>query len=268
MKLKVTQTTVFKQYARDSTQLSPKDKVTVPVGREFQVHSWKPIGQQHTKVALVGQFLGNPPRNTWYVFNPHIRLVRQDGTPLPQPKPPEPSRPTGLPTSKMLNIPYKSQMDNAINPTGACNVTCFAMVFAYFQVRRWSTGQLEDELYRYMDRQGLSRHDPLDLVQMARDYGVISSFTTRASLYDIRKAIAEGRPCIVHGYFTSFGHIIVIRGYNQNGFYVNDPYGEWTPYGYRQGVNGAKLFYSNSLIQGKCSPEGSNYIWLHRLARA
>jgi uncharacterized protein YvpB len=268
MKLKVIQSTVFKQFARDSRQLSPQEKVTVPVGRELEIHSWKPVGKYHMKVALLGQFLGQPPRNTWYVFKPHVQLLDSKGNPPPadsHPKPPAQGLTAGLPTTKMLNIPYKSQMDNWLNPTGACNVTSFAMVMAYFQVRRWSTGQFEDELYNYMERQGLSRHEPVDLAKMAREYGTISDFTTRGSLYDIRKAIAEGRPCIIHGYFTTFGHIIVVRGYDQNGFYVNDPYGEWTSDGYRKGVNGAKLYYSNNLIQSKCSPEGKDYIWLHQL---
>lgn len=269
MKLKVIQSTVFKQYARDSRNLGPAEKVSVPIGREFEVHSWKPVGKYHMKVALFGQFLGSPPRNTWYVFQPHIKLINSQGQPVqPRPTTPRVGGRTQLPRDKMLNVPYKSQMDNWLNPTGACNVTCFAMVMAYFQVRRWGTGQLEDELYRYMERQGLSRHEPGALAQMSRDYGLRNDLTLRGSLDDIRKAIAEGRPCIIHGYFTSFGHIIVVRGYDEAGFYVNDPFGVWTPHGYRKGVNGAKLFYSNQLIQSKCSPEGRNHIWLHRLSRA
>ncbi|MBE9033080.1 C39 family peptidase [filamentous cyanobacterium LEGE 11480] len=268
MKLKVIRSTVFKQYARDSRHLKPQEKVTVPVGREYEIHSWKPVGKYHMKVALFGQFLGSPPRNTWYVFKPHIRLTNSQGKPPTPPPPPASRLKSGLPASKMLNVPYKSQMDNWLNPSGACNVTCFAMVMSYFKVRRWGTGQLEDELYRYMERKGLSRHEPGTLAQMSRHYGLRNNLTLRGSLYDIRKAIAEGRPCIIHGYFTSFGHIVVIRGYNKNGFYVNDPFGEWTRYGYRKGVNGSRLFYSNELIQSKCSPEGKNYMWLHRLSRA
>jgi hypothetical protein len=268
MKIKVIQSTIFKQYARDSSQVLPADKVNVSVGRELAIHSWKPVGKYHMKVALLGQFLGSPPRNTWYVFKPHIQLLDNQGRPpLPpsNPQPPTRSLTAGLPTSKMLNVPYKSQVDNAINPSGACNVTSFAMVMAYFQVRRWDTGQFEDELYSYMERQDLSRHEPLDLAKMAQEYGVISDFSTRSSLDDMRKAIAEGKPCIIHGYFTTFGHIIVVRGYDQDGFYVNDPFGEWTSDGYRKGVNGAKLYYSNNLIQSKCSPEGKDYMWLHQL---
>jgi uncharacterized protein YvpB len=273
MQLKVIQTTVFKQYAQDSRQLRPEDKVTIDRGEIFEIHSWKPIGRYHIKVALVADFLGEPPRNTWYVFKPHVQLTNSQGkTPELPPVPLPAPLPIGLPrlpVTKNLNVPYKSQMDNALNPKGSCNVTCFAMAMAYFQIPgRTQVSQLEDELYRYMLNHRLSRHEPDDLATMAAHYGIESDFTMRANLTDIRKAIAQGKPCIVHGYFTSFGHIIVLRGYDQNGFLVNDPFGEWTRFGYRKGVNGANLHYSNRLIQSKCSPEGSNYIWLHRLSQA
>lgn len=271
MKLKVIQSTVFKQYAQDSTRLRPEDKVTVTAGEAYEIHSWKQVGRYHIKVALVEDFLGAPPRNTWYVFRPHVQLISSGGKP-PELSPSPIVRPIfsgKLPADKNLNVPYKSQMDNVLNPKGSCNVTCFAMVMAYFQLqRRSSMGQLEDELYRYMTNNKLSRHEPQDLAKMAAAYKLKSNFTMRADLQDIRKAIAEGKPCIVHGYFTSFGHIIVIRGYDQKGFWVNDPFGEWTRHGYRKGVNGANLYYSNQLIQSKCSPEGKDYIWLHQLTRA
>ncbi len=344
IQLKVVQDTVFKQTTEDAIQLPPEDKVSVPTGRVLNIHSWKVVDRSYLKIALMGDFLGNPPRNTWYVHIPHIQLIQppslkitrntifkqstassaqlpaQDkvaiapgriinlqswatapnnhyklsllwdalGTPprntwylyapdfefintqqknLPIP-PPEPE-PSGIPPSKQLNIPYKSQLDNALNPTGACNVTAFAMVMTYFQIKS-NTGvsQLEDELYQYMINQGLSRWDGNDLAKLSRNYGLKNDFTMRGRQSDIRKAIAEGRPCIIHGYFTSFGHIIVVRGYDQNGFFVNDPYGEWTSYGYRNDRSGQNLYYSNALIQAKCSPEGENYIWIHRLSKA
>jgi uncharacterized protein YvpB len=266
--LHVLRNTVFKQATVNSSQLQLKDKIEVQAGQEFSLHFWKPVGRHHMRVALLDQSLGEPPRNTWYVFLPDVKLVSPP--PIATDAPPRPQFRPRLPATKRLNVPYKSQLDNALNPNGACNVTCFAMVMAYFQIQgRTAVNQLEDELYRYMLRRNLSRHEPGDLVKLAQDYGLRNDFTMRGELYDIRKAIAEGRPCIVHGYFTSFGHIIVIRGYDQYGFYVNDPFGEWTSQGYIQGgTRGANLHYSNGLIQSKCSPEGKNHIWLHRLAKA
>jgi len=272
MKLKVLQTTTFKQSTEDSARLSAQDKVNIEAGRVFEIHSWKLVGNNHLKIALVSEFLGNPPLNTWFVYLPHVQLINSQGQVATATR--RPSLPINLPTigfpaTKRLNVPYLSQLDNAENPGGACNVTSFAMVMRYLQIRQKTNAvQFEDELYRYMEQNRLSRHDPEDLARMANAYGVRDDFTTQGRLSDIRKAIAEGRPCILHGYFTSFGHIIVICGYDRTGFFVNDPYGEWTAYGYRKDLTGENLHYSNNLIQSKSSPEGANFMWLHRLAKA
>lgn len=264
--LKVIRNTVFKQSTADSSQLSAEEKVAVAAGRILNLHSWGTAANSHIKLSLSLTTLGNPPRNTWYAFAPDIQFIQRQPQVVDIAYTPPSSG--SLPSTKRLNIPYKSQLDNAYNPTGACNVTSFAMVMAYFQIRgTTNVGQLEDELYVYMENNGLSRWDPIDLAKMSRAYGLVNDFTMSASLADIRKAIAEGRPCIIHGYFTSFGHIIVVRGYDQYGFFVNDPYGEWTSSGYRNDLSGENLHYSNSLIQQKCSPEGENFIWLHRLAK-
>ena len=273
MKLIVKQDTIFKQYAVDSSQLAAKDKVAVRSGQSFEIHSWKPAGKFHWKVALVDQFLGNPARNTWYVFTPHIQLIDSRGnaaTPPPEPKITVPKPATfRLPASKKLSVPYHYQLNNAENPRGSCNVTCFAMVMNYFKIRKKTNAvQLEDELYRYMIDQNLSRHDPGDLATMARAYGLKNDLTLRGSQADIRRAIAEGKPCIIHGYFTSFGHIVTVLGYDSTGFIVNDPFGEWHSYGYEEGPYGEELHYSNTLIQGTCSPEGNDHMWIHRLSLA
>lgn len=264
--IKITQNTTLKQAPEDSSQLPEQDKVAIAAGKVFNLQSWATASNDHFKIALLWEELGNPPRNTWYVYAPHSQFINKQPRVIEIPSPPPPT--PGLPASKQLNIPYKSQLDNELNPTGACNVTSFAMVMTYFQIKgSIGVGQLEDELYRYMENNGLSRWDAYDLATMSRAYGLVNNFTTRGTLSDIRKAIAEGRPCIIHGYFTSFGHIIVIRGYDQYGFFVNDPYGQWTSSGYRNDLSGANLHYSNSLIQAKCSPEGEDYIWIHRLSR-
>jgi hypothetical protein len=271
MKLRVLQNTWFKQSTKDSAQLPPTDKVAVTAGQEFTIHSWKSVDRNHLKIALLGSSLGNPARNTWFVFMPHVRLIDRRGNPPVSPRPPAvPIRlpNLGLPATKNLGVPHRSQLDNAENPTGACNVTCFAMVMRYFKIRqRTNAVQMEDELYRYMENQGLSRHDPGDLAQLARAYGLKDELTLQGRLADIRKAIAEGKPCIIHGYYTSFGHIIVVRGYDKSGFFVNDPYGEWTASGYRKDLSGENLHYSTGLVQSKSSPEGPNFIWLHRLSK-
>jgi hypothetical protein len=83
---------------------------------------------------------------------------------------------------------------------------------------------------------------------------------------DIEESIDANCPVIIHGYFTRSGHIIVIRGYNEGGFYVNDPYGEYFSNGYNTGVSGENLHYSRALIANVCSPESPthpNHFMMH-----
>jgi uncharacterized protein YvpB len=260
---KIIQNTVFKQSTVDALQVTAPDKVIIPAGRVLNLESWAIASNSHLKLALLWDFVGNPPRNTWYVYAPHLQFINQQPQVVPITQPSLKK----MAATKRLNIPYISQLDNVLNPTGACNVTSFAMVMTYFQVKGVTgVGQLEDELYQYMENKGLSRWDPNNLATMAQAYGLNDDFTMRGTLSNIRKAIAQGYPCIIHGYFTSFGHILVVIGYDAYGLFVHDPYGQWTSSGYRNDLSGANLYYSNALIQSKCSPEGEDYIWTHRLS--
>lgn len=174
----------------------------------------------------------------------------------------------------VLNVPYKSQRDNKYNPSGSCNVTSIAMCLAYLGIKGdGSENQLEDQLYRYCEEKGLSRHDPNDLAYMVNTKykGLIKdTFTSQGTIDTIKKAIDAGNPCVLHGYFTRFGHIIVIKGYNATGFIVNDPWGEYYADGYDTSASGEGLCYSYNLISKVCSPESVSNpkdMWVHVLSK-
>jgi uncharacterized protein YvpB len=169
-----------------------------------------------------------------------------------------------------LPVAYKSQMDNRLNPTGACNVTCLAMGMEYFQISgKFAGDQLEDELYREMERLNLSRHSPEGLRQMAEIYGMRDRFTAFAKPEEIKTWIRSGRPCIFHGWFTDFGHIVMAVGFDETGFWIHDPYGEWTSGGYLRNSKqnqrqGEYVHYSYGLVLEKCK-EGDGSFWCHFL---
>lgn len=181
--------------------------------------------------------------------------------------------------SKILDIPYLSQRDNKYNPSGSCNVTSIAMCLSYHGIKGDnSSPQLEDQLYTRCENWGLSRHDPNDLKELIeRSYNgesnrpyILDNFTAYGTFLDIKQAINNNIPCVVHGYFTRFGHIITVIGYDDKGFIVNDPWGEFHYDGYDTEVSGEKLHYSYKLIAEVCSPESINEpknIWLHRIER-
>ena len=174
---------------------------------------------------------------------------------------------------QLKNFPYFTQLDNAQNPSGSCNVTAIAMCLDYLGIRpEDSRQQLEDELYAKCDRNGWSRHDPLGLKRVAESYkGIKDDFTTTGTFDTIKRALIAGKPCVIHGYFTRSGHVIAVYGSTENGLIVNDPYGEWFESGYKTDNWGEGLHYSYEMIARLCSPESVDSprdIWLHRLSRS
>ena len=167
--------------------------------------------------------------------------------PPPAPKPPPPAlvsyvRADG---SVRLKVPFFTQLDNVNNPHGSCNVTSVAMCMAYFGHPgiNGSGVQLEDELYQFMLDRGLSRHSPTDLAHLLQLYGYQDDFQADAKWEEVKSWLEQGKPCIVHGWFTASGHIVTIIGYCDQGWIIHDPYGKWSPSGYDTYTSGAGLVY-------------------------
>lgn len=264
----------LKRSTAQSATLSIEDKYEIDSGIRFLVGSWL-IEENHLKFALdlpwckennfsLGRY------NTWYAFlgkpgqpyikleplttvlNSHVPVVEE---PLPVVE--------ALPATVKLKVPYLPQLDNALNRYGACNVTSVAMCMASFghPIRNASGVQLEDELYQYCENHGLSRHKGEDLAELVKAYGYKDTFTRRANWSDVKAWLAAGNPCIVHGWLTQSGHIIVLIGYNEKGWIVNDPFGEYFSYGYDTSRSGAGLTYSYGLMERLCSADGE--LWIH-----
>ncbi|NET40621.1 C39 family peptidase [Okeania sp. SIO2B3] len=165
-----------------------------------------------------------------------------------------------------LDVEYLSQNDNWHNPSGSCNVTALAMVLNNLGIERYPRykeySQFEDELYQYALDHSYSRHSPYDLRQIAENYGANASFRSQSSIEELKSWMDKWNlPVIIHGYFTSFGHIVTVVGYDENGLIVHDPYGEWFSTGYRKDLSGAYLHYSYELIKRTCLPDG--FLWCH-----
>lgn len=173
---------------------------------------------------------------------------------------------------ELKDFPFWKQLDNELNPYGACNVTSIGMCLYFLGVRGNGDGQLEDQLYRAMESRGLSRHSPQDLAVIANHYGarlkppIHDNFIANADLSDIKKHLDLGFPTVVHGYFTSFGHIVCVIGYDdkRQAVLIQDPYGEWYTNGYDNSADG-RYWLSYRTLNRLCAPDGG--IWTHFFSR-
>ena len=262
--------TVFKARPLQSSALPETEKQLIASGKSFKLIDVEPLERKHFLITLRNDEFPKlhedgkvKPSKIWYAFGEHVTINN------PQDKKTDtvaPAVPKGPPASVKLNVPYKSQLDNWYNPTGSCNVTSIAMCLQFLGLpRRDNIGQYEDELYEYAIYRGLSRHNPYDLAKIVRDYGGKDNFRENATIDEVKAWLVGGNPAVIHGYFTSFGHIIVVVGYNESGFLVHDPYGEWFASGYRTDLSGQYKTYSYNLIRRVCIPDGS--FWVHFISK-
>lgn len=252
--LKVIQDTFFKARPLQSSTLSESEKQKIEAGTVLELIAFEFV-RDHLRITLRKDSFKNS--KIWYVYKPDIQVLREGIVIYPKPKPQ---------SLKLPNFPYKSQLDNFYNPTGACNVTSMAMCLQFLgKSRRDNIGQFEDELYEYTLNKGLSRWNPYDLAKLVEDYGAKDLFKENAVIEEVQDWLTDGKPAVIHGYFTTFGHIMPVVGYDGIGFYVNDPYGEWFSSGYDKSASGAYLHYSYDLIRRVCMADGD--FWVHFISK-
>jgi uncharacterized protein YvpB len=166
--------------------------------------------------------------------------------------------------NQVIEIPYYNQYDNANYPHSTCQNTSIAMVLSYFQYNI----QPDEIFYRWGKDIAQS---PSGLNQVYTSYSANSEINTytNATPEDLRSALDKGYIAIVHGYFTSSGHVIVVRGYDKQHYYVNDPAGKWDgcfKCGYTTGnYNGITKYSKISFENAVFTSNGSSYLpgWIH-----
>jgi len=279
--------TFLKKEPSSAASLPPEKKVELPEGVYLKALDFQSVGR-HYKVVLETQRIAweraglmrsfAVSEGEWYVYgtpaspSPHVEVYPSLPIATTNPTPTAAQlampKPLAIPSSSViLKVPYLSQLDNAGDPYGTCNVTSVAMCLAYYghPIRNSQGIQLEDELNQYCYSNGLDRHVPTDLKKVLEAYGCKDDFQFDAKWANAKTHLAGGNPLIVHGYFTRTGHIIAIIGYNEKGFVVNDPYGEWYSSGYDCDRSGAKLTYSYEMMKQTCGTDGD--LWLHFVSK-
>ena len=167
-------------------------------------------------------------------------------------------------------VPFFYQYDNALHPGSSCQNTSVAMVLAYIG---W-TGAPDDLTASYGKNYAQSPAGLADLFNIyARRMGAPERLTpiTNGTIAGLKSELDAGYPVIIHGYFTGPGHVLVVLGYDANGYYVNDPAGVWNQrfkggYGYNRG--GQDVYYSKSAFETAIATSNGYRqlpLWYHSL---
>ena len=166
------------------------------------------------------------------------------------------------------DVPYFYQYSNLINPDGSCQNTSMAMVLKHYGAEitpdqlseRWGTKQAQTtQGYEEMFN------------KEASDLGlnVRSNATQVGSIEALRENLSNGLPTVVHGYFTSYGHVLVALDFDGTHYTVNDPAGKWCEkyadgscYG-NNATEGKYVKYHKDAFEAAIAPDG--YVWMHEL---
>jgi hypothetical protein len=174
-----------------------------------------------------------------------------------------------------LALPYFYQYGNRLHPGASCQNTSIAMVLGAFGWR----GVPDDITARHGKDRAQS---PAGLAAVFNEEAARAGIAARlrartnGTIAQLRALLAEGTPVIVHGYFTGFGHVLVARAFDGDGYIVNDPAGTWNQRfggGYPNGwepVAGRGIRYSRAAFEraiasfdGRSIADGT--LWFHEL---
>lgn len=180
------------------------------------------------------------------------------------------SGPAFKPPVNPLKVPYFSQRDNA-SGTGyrECFSSSCAMVAAYH-------GKISsDDDYNIVRAKYGDTTDSTSQVRALRSLGLKSRFTTLATESMLKEEIDAGRPVAV-GWLhygtpnrpTGGGHWSVIIGYDDKGYFHNDPYGEanmlYGGYSSAHGGNGVHYSRDNWVPRWRVAGSGGWAVFVSR----
>jgi hypothetical protein len=172
--------------------------------------------------------------------------------------------------SKIVSMPYFSQVDDGPDGWRLCQSASIAMCLAAVGFKNngddlWYV----HELKKHGDSTDQAAH-----VRTLRDLNAPGRFTTGCTIAKAKAEIDAGRPVAVallhHGspHSPTGGHWIVLKGYDDKGWVVDDPYGElglangqWCAVGGKAGES-KHYSYANMNPRWQVEGDGSGWAWL------
>jgi len=158
-------------------------------------------------------------------------------------------------------VPYFRQFDNRINPGGSCQITCMAMVLGHFGAdgvtpdvlsSRWTTERAETTS---------GWRDIFNAEAEERGLGVRDLGELEGRLSHVHELLRARVPVVVHGRFSSAGHLIVLLGYDEDFYYAHDPAGDWT----YSGAPGRHVRYPREAVERAIVESSRDWVRYHAL---
>ncbi len=174
---------------------------------------------------------------------------------------------SGGSTSYIQNFPYFYQLYNNYNPYGSCQNTSIAMVLKYY-----GASVTPDQISNYWGTSYAQTVGGLNTVfNTEAAYRGVSQrvqSTPYGTLSRVNQSLAAGKPVIVQGYTTNYGHVLVLLGFDGTYYYAHDPYGQWDQVPYSSGYwntasAGKYVKYHKNAIRDAFAPDG--YVWMHEI---
>ena len=175
-------------------------------------------------------------------------------------------------TSNNTTVPYFFQYSNRLYPGSSCQNTSVAMVLAYMGWRG-----VPDDITSSWGKDYAQRPHNLSYMfnTIARAEHISGRLVTdtNGSLDEFRSQAARGDVLIVHGYFTGYGHVLVVTGFDGTHYTVNDPAGVWRGtfrggYGWSGATDGRGVRYSKDAFEAAIATSDGYTplaLWYHTL---
>lgn len=246
--------TILKKEPIQGSELHDNQKSSVNAGKEYKI-VWKgKPADNHVKVSLA-YGAGN-----WFIYTPHWEGAEETGTVEV-----EESSPTG---DRLLGTPYFSQRDNYRDANRTCFSSSCAMLVETLKPGSLPGERGDDKYVQTVFSIGDTTEAWVQLKALA-EYGVEAEFIQNGNIQTIKDQIDKGIPVPVgilhHGPSSApsgGGHWICIIGYDNKGFFVNDPWGEIThSTGYYDSTNGSHVHYSYNLMNARWTVSHPNDGW-------
>ncbi len=165
--------------------------------------------------------------------------------------------------SNDISLPYYNQYDNKNYGWATCQNTSIAMVLSHYEYTIHP-----DTIFNRWGKD--IAQSPSGLNAVYKSYSSISDIQTytNATPEQLKSALNQGHIVIVHGYFTEYGHVLVVKSFDGFFYYVNDPAGIWGgcfKCGYNNAYNGVTKYPKEAFENAVFTSDGYSYLpgWIH-----